>query len=85
MEFKEQVTEEELDKIADLNIEVIQDLLPDAVGANSTVGVWNNYLRAKLYRFSTSQQDSKKLDLNGFLDKDTEKLLMKQVFTGYSW
>ena len=66
------------------NVELAQELLPYLNINSYTPGVWNNYLRSMLYDFSTSAKDTKNLDLNGFVDKDTEKLLMKQIFNGYS-
>jgi len=66
------------------NVELVQELLPYLNADSYTPGVWNNYLRSMLYDFSTSAKGTKNLDLNGFVDKDTEKLLMKQIFNGYS-
>lgn len=69
----------------DENVEFVQDLLPNATPTKYTYGVWSNYLRSKVYEFSTKLKDSTNLDMNGFVDKDTEKLLMKQIFSGYNW
>lgn len=62
------------------NFEYIQQLAPNLDPSNYTLGAWNNYMRSQIYTFSTSASKSKRLDLNGFVDKDTENLLMKQLF-----
>lgn len=62
------------------NVEYVQNLSPVLSPDNYTFGVWNNYMRSKLFNFSLTQKNSNKLDMNGFVDKDTEKLLIHQVF-----
>ena len=62
------------------NFEYVQELAPNLNPSNYVLGAWNNYMRSQLYTFSTSASKSKRLDLNGFVDKDTENLLMKQLF-----
>lgn len=64
----------------DGNIKYIEQLAPNLSPPQYTFGVWNNYVRSKLYEFSTSNPNSRKLDMNGFVDKDTEKLLENQLF-----
>lgn len=61
------------------NFTFVQSLAP-LVPTNFTPGIWNNYTRSKLYNFATTQRNTKNLDLNGFVDKDTEKLLTNQMF-----
>lgn len=68
------------DKI-DGNFLYVQQLAPNFTPKNFTDGIWNNYMRSKVYDFSTRNNKSTKLDLNGFVDKDTEKLLINQMFS----
>lgn len=62
------------------NIELVQDLTPSARYGHTIFGIWDKALRFKVYDFSTQSSGTKNIDLNGFVDKDTEKLLMKQLF-----
>lgn len=61
------------------NVQFVQNLIPLNF-RSFTPGVWNNYIRSQVYKFSMTQQKSNKLDMNGFVDKDTEKLLMSQLY-----
>ena len=65
----------------DGNVEYIQQLSPVLVPHNYTVGIWNNYTRSKLFRYSINHKNTKGLDFNGFVDKDTEDFLIHQIFT----
>lgn len=64
----------------DGNIAHVEELAPNLVPSSYTAGIWSNYVRSKLYKFSVTNPNSKVLDLNGFVDKDTEKLLEDQIF-----
>lgn len=43
----------------------------------STPGIWNNYLRAKLYKMMDLDDQVEHIDLNGYADKDVEKKARK--------
>lgn len=62
------------------NVEYIQNLSVNLDPSQYIPGVWNNYTRSKMFNFSLNQKKSKKLDMNGFIDKDTEKFLINQIF-----
>ena len=38
-------------------------------------GAWNDYTRAKIYKYVMESKKVKHLDINGFVDKDTEKAI----------
>lgn len=62
------------------NIEYVQNIAPNFKPTVYTPGVWNRYMRYQLYKFCMQYKKSRKLDMNGFVDKDTEALLMNQIY-----
>ena len=56
------------------NIKRTQDLF---ISVNSVPGVWDNILRSNVYLNYQKTKDAKQLDLNGFVDKDTEALIKR--------
>ena len=63
------------------NVEYIQDLIPNIYSTKNNYGIWNNQLRSRIFDFSINNKKTKRLDLNGFVDKDTEQLLLNQYFS----
>ncbi len=59
------------DKLTD-DIKKVQKLFPYYQGV---IGVWDNKLRSNIYRTYQKNRLAKQLDLNGFIDKDTEALI----------
>lgn len=58
------------------NVKRIQDLYPPSY--EFTPEVWDNLLRSKVYYDYQKSDLLRQLDLNGFVDKDTETLMIKQ-------
>ena len=60
------------------NIERVQ-YYANAFDINSEFipGVWSNYLRYIIYLNYNRDKKSKHLDINGFVDKDVEKFLLR--------
>lgn len=68
-----------LDSIGD-NIEWAQEMIQAyAIQDEFILGVWDNYLRYTIYRFYNKDKKSKHVDINGFVDKDVEKFLLRGV------
>lgn len=63
------------------NVEYTQDLIPNIYSTKNKYGIWNNQLRSRIFDFSINNKKTKRLDLNGFVDKDTEQLLLNQYFS----
>lgn len=62
------------------NIDRTQEMIQNyAVQDEFIQGVWDNYLRYTIYRFYDKDKKSKHLDINGFVDKDVEKFLLRGV------
>lgn len=64
----------EYDNISD-NIERIQRGLSYRKSDKYTPGVWNDYTRTKAFKYSMNSNKIRHLDLNGYIDKDTESIL----------
>ena len=52
----------------------IQDYLNFPSTFKKMKGVWDKTIRSKLYSISTSNSECRKVDLNGYVDKDVEKI-----------
>lgn len=70
-----------------LNVITSMEVIPDNIrriqkgvpNYGQISGVWNNALRSYIYNYYQKQSSLTHLDLNGFVDKDTEQLINKQV------
>lgn len=52
----------------------IQDYLNFPVTFKKMKGVWDKTIRSKLYQLSTSNSECRKVDLNGYVDKEVERM-----------
>lgn len=66
-----------LDEIGN-NIERVQEYSKSFdINAEFIPGVWDNYLRYLIYLNYSKDKKSKHLDINGYVDKDVEKFLLR--------
>lgn len=61
------------------NIYTIQQKLDLFKDSRISKGVWDNYMRYLLYNTYMNRQNITKLDINGFVDKDVERYIMRGV------
>ena len=60
------------------NVEMVQKYANNFdINAECIPGVWTNYLRYVIYLNYSRDIKSKHLDINGFVDKDVEKFLLR--------
>lgn len=59
------------------NVERVQKYIGLLYHDGQTSGVWNNYLRYRLYELYKNNKSTTKLDINGYVDNNVEKLITK--------